>query len=99
MATMRKVVCMMCRKSISGVAFKHRYADCFFHLSCLNAPTNYKSLVFHFGSEHDPLMIFTEELKNEGKDDVVCFGCNKPVLLGTPGYKCSTSSQCNLLLH
>jgi very-short-patch-repair endonuclease len=47
------------------------------------------------GHGHD--MMFTEEVKNEGKEDVVCLGYEKPVF--GPGYKCSTSSQCNFALH
>ena len=72
----------------------------YFHISCLNnVPTNHKALLLHFGysGRHDPF-IFTEEVKNDDKEDVnvVCFGCEKPV--SGAGYKCSTS-HCNLLLH
>lgn len=76
----QKVVCGICRKPISGPAYKHRYTHLFFHLSCLNLPTNYKALIFHFTSGHRRL-IFTGEVKNDDKEEeVVCFGCEKPVL-------------------
>ncbi|XP_059460249.1 uncharacterized protein LOC132189523 [Corylus avellana] len=94
-----KVVCRMCRKPILGHAFKYMNREWFFHLPCLNAPTIDKAIMLHFGNRthnpHDPLK-FTEEVKNDGKEEVVCFGCQKAVL--GPGYKCSTP-QCNLLLH
>ncbi|XP_059460182.1 uncharacterized protein LOC132189461 [Corylus avellana] len=91
-----EVDCVACQKPISaGPAFEHGDQDLYCHFSCLNAPTNYKALLFHFGLDHDRL-IFTEEVKSDGKEDVLCLGCEKPVL--GPGYKCSTSN-CNLLLH
>ena len=94
-----KVVCRTCWKPILGDAFKYWGRELFFHLSCLNAPTIDKALMLHFSNWthnlHDPLK-FTEEVKNDGKGDAVCFGCQKPV--SSPGYKCSTP-QCNLLLH
>ncbi|XP_059460178.1 uncharacterized protein LOC132189457 [Corylus avellana] len=90
------VDCVVCQKPISaGPAFKRWGQDLYCHFSCLNAPTNYKALLFHFSFGHDRL-IFTEEVKSDGKEDVLCLGCEKPVL--GPGYKCSTSN-CNLLLH
>jgi hypothetical protein len=79
------------RSRFSNTWYKNLYC----HFSCLNAPTNYKALLFHFGFGHRRL-IFTEEVKSDGKEDVLCLGCEKPVL--GPGYKCSTS-DCNLLLH
>ncbi|XP_059460180.1 uncharacterized protein LOC132189459 [Corylus avellana] len=90
-----EVVCVVCQKPILGPAFEHQFKNLWCHLSCLNAPTNYKALLFHIGFEHDRL-IFTEEVKSDSKEDVVCLGCEKLVL--GPGYKCSTSN-CNLLLH
>lgn len=87
-----------CKKQILGPAFKFDGSTkMFFHLSCLHTPTNYIALIFHFRYGHRPL-IFTKELKNEGKedDDAVCFGCDEPVL--GPGYRCS-ASECNLFFH
>jgi hypothetical protein len=94
-----KVVCTTCLKQISGAAFYYEGRELSFHISCLNAPAKDKALMLHFGEgrlRHGRMM-FTEEVKNEGKEDVVCLGCEKPVF--GPGYKCSTSSQCNLALH
>jgi hypothetical protein len=94
-----KVVCTTCLKPISGTAIFYWGRRLFFHISCLNAPAKDKALMLHFGDygvRHGGMM-FTEEVKNEGKEDVVCLGCEKPVF--GPGYKCSTSSQCNLALH
>ncbi|XP_059460275.1 uncharacterized protein LOC132189550 [Corylus avellana] len=94
----KKVDCRACRKPILGAAFTYWGRYMFFHISCFNAPTNHKALFLHFGRrQHDPF-IFTEEVKNDGKEDVnvVCFGCDKPVF--GPRYKCSTS-HCNLVLH
>jgi hypothetical protein len=93
------VVCRTCRKPILLGAVFH-YRGMYFHISCLNnVPTNHKALLFHFGfrTRHGPF-IFTEEVKNDCKEDVnvVCFGCEKPV--SGAEYKCSTS-HCNLLLH
>jgi hypothetical protein len=73
----RKVVCncTVCKKQILGPAFKlDGSTKMFFHLSCLHRPINYKALICHFRSGHRPL-IFTKELKNEGKEDgdAVCF--------------------------
>ncbi|XP_059460241.1 uncharacterized protein LOC132189517 [Corylus avellana] len=97
-----KVVCRTCRKPILGAAFYYWGRDMYFHISCLNVPTNHKALLLHFSpwlyDPHGPF-IFTEEVKNDGKEDVndvVCFGCEKPV--SGAGYKCSTS-QCNLVFH
>ncbi|XP_059460235.1 uncharacterized protein LOC132189510 [Corylus avellana] len=95
-----EAVCRTCRKPILGATFTLESTDeMYFHISCLNnVPTNHKALLLHFGlRNHDPF-IFTEEVKNDGKEDVnlVCFGCEKPV--SGAGYKCSTS-DCNLLLH
>jgi hypothetical protein len=98
-----KVVCRTCRKPILvGPVFFYGPQDMYFHISCLNnVPTNHKALLLHFGHpRHNPhrRFIFTEEVKNDGKEDVnvVCFGCEKPI--SGAGYKCSTS-HCNLLLH
>ncbi|XP_062163723.1 uncharacterized protein LOC133870579 [Alnus glutinosa] len=95
----KKAVCTTCQKPISGAAFCYEPRWLFFHISCLNAPAKDKALMLHFsdwpGIGHG--MMFTEEVKNEGKEDVVCLGCEKPVF--GPGYKCSTSSQCNLIIH
>ncbi|XP_062163731.1 uncharacterized protein LOC133870587 [Alnus glutinosa] len=93
----KKVVCTTCLKPISGAAFYYGGRELFFHISCLNAPAKDKDLMLHFGQKKHGGMMFTEEVKNEGKEDFVCFGCEKPVF--GPGYKCSTSSQCNLALH
>ncbi|XP_059460243.1 uncharacterized protein LOC132189518 [Corylus avellana] len=91
-------VCRTCRKPILGAAFCYWPTVMYFHISCPNnVLTNHKALWLHF-STHGPF-IFTEEVKNDGKEDVndvVCFGCEKPV--SGAGYKCSTS-DCNLLLH
>ncbi|KAG6640818.1 uncharacterized protein LOC122277554 isoform X1 [Carya illinoinensis] len=46
----------------------------------------------HFSHRHP--LIFIEEVKNEGKKDIICSGCNEPIL--GPAYKCS---KCNFLLH
>ncbi|XP_062163726.1 uncharacterized protein LOC133870582 [Alnus glutinosa] len=92
-----KVVCTTCLKPISGAAFKYMGRELFFHISCLNAPAKDKALMLHFNPRGHDGMMFTEEVKNEGKEDVVCLGCEKPVF--GPGYKCSTSSQCNLAIH
>ncbi|XP_059446467.1 uncharacterized protein LOC132178015 [Corylus avellana] len=89
-----KVVCNTCRKPISGRAFTFRSRH-LFHLTCLNSPINCKDFVSHYGKGHDRL-IFTKEHKADGKEDVVCNGCEKPAL--GPGFKCSTL-ECNLFLH
>jgi hypothetical protein len=58
-------------------------------VECGNRPVHYNS-----SSSIHHCLDFTEKLENE----VVCNGCDEPVLLG-PAYKCSVSSECSFFIH
>jgi hypothetical protein len=58
-------------------------------VECGNRPVHYYSSL-----SINHCLDFTEKLENE----VVCNGCDEPVLLG-PAYKCSVSSECSFFIH
>jgi uncharacterized protein with PIN domain len=78
-----EVVCALCNKPVLlGLAFKCKACPFLCHVSCFGEGELYGStLFFHFGGRHDQLML-TEELKNDGKEGVVCVVCNEKVEAG-----------------
>jgi hypothetical protein len=93
-----EVVCVDCNKPVVlGLAFKCKACPYLCHVSCLGKTMLFEStFYFHFGGGHDQLML-TEELKNDGKEEVVCVVCKEKVEEG-PRYKCS-ASECHFQLH
>jgi hypothetical protein len=78
----KKLLCWWCKKPIWGGSLH----NC---VECGNRPVHYNS-----SSSINHCLDFTEKLENE----VVCYGCDEPVLLG-PAYKCSVSSECSFFIH
>jgi hypothetical protein len=92
-----EVVCVYCNKPVVlGLAFKCKDCPYLCHVSCFETVRFESTFFFHFGSRHDELML-TEELKNDGEEEVVCVVCKEKVEAG-PRYKCS-ASECNFQLH
>jgi hypothetical protein len=92
-----EVVCNNCKKLVVlGPAFKCSVCRYLIHLSCgrWDDPRD-STIYFHFGRTNDELML-TEELKNDGKEGVVCLVCEEQA--EGPGYKCS-ASECNFRFH
>jgi hypothetical protein len=82
----KKVDCSWCHEPIWGSLH-----NC---MECGNAPVHRYNSTNHY-------LDFTEKLElNDGHyNQVVCYMCHEPVLLGAPAYKCSVSKCSGFVIH